>query len=136
MMCYKDRTYCNAGILCKTLDCSRRLQQSDIVAARRSNLHIMMLDFTQAECFVPFFSTNISDKPVKRYYEKKKNYAKKTKKRIVGYENKPTGGATETCTKKTGKHAKNIHTGKNSATRAEAIRRAKNYMALKDVGDK
>jgi hypothetical protein len=70
-LCYKDRSYCNAGPLCAVVDCERRMTVADAEAARAQSLPICYIDFTTAPCFVPFFGTDISDKPKKRIISKK-----------------------------------------------------------------
>lgn len=62
MIHYKDRTYCNAGVLCRDWDCDRRVQQTDIVEARKLDLPICCINFATAKCFVPFFQINAPSK--------------------------------------------------------------------------
>jgi hypothetical protein len=77
MICYKDRTYCNAGILCKDNgNCDRVMQQHEIVQARKLNLPVAYMDFTRAPCFVPFFSKSEAKRRDTLVGKRKKSKAK------------------------------------------------------------
>lgn len=83
MIHYRDRTYCNAGVLCKSFDCTRRLQQHELVEAREKNLPVCFLDFTTAKCFVPWFTPDtIQHSKISKVYGKSKPIVcrKKTRK--------------------------------------------------------
>jgi hypothetical protein len=78
MITYKDRTFCNAGVLCKnSYTCQSVLQPSDIVEARKLGLPICQMDFTQAPCFVPFFTVGVAPKATKSCTESARQYAKR-----------------------------------------------------------
>lgn len=112
MICYKDRAFCNAGVLCKVYDCDRRMTVADAEAARAQPFPVSYMDFTRAECFVPFFQIGApAQKDMKRTTRKDMNRPSKRCKEV------------DKIKKSTAK-----------PMRAEALRRAKTYMALKDVG--
>lgn len=55
MMCYKDRTYCNFFLLCKTgHDCDRALTNEVAEGAKKAGLYISQYaEFP--DCFIRFF---------------------------------------------------------------------------------
>ena len=62
MICYRDRTYCNAGPLCNVLSCDRRLTDEIIKAADTAGLPICVFSGFP-ECFVPFFMPRDEHEP-------------------------------------------------------------------------
>lgn len=67
MICYRDRTYCDGGVMCRdSYTCDRVITPDIMQKARDANLPISIMNFANQKCFVPFFATDKKPKRRKR----------------------------------------------------------------------
>ena len=124
MITYKDRTFCNAGVLCKVYDCERRMTVADAEAARAQPFPVSYIDFTQADCFVPFFAILPPEKATNTLTKKKLSDAINRLDELGVLKGHVAPKATKSCTKTARRLLKRTPTGKKRTDFDDLVRQS------------